>query len=94
MVVLSDTDKFVYGIDRKTGSLVWKTELPGYVDSSPAIAGDKVRMMDAIWILLYAFNAASISNFFMHKCVHSSTYALPTFFFFFFFFFVFFVLFY
>jgi outer membrane protein assembly factor BamB len=43
MVVLSDTDKFVYGLDRKTGSLVWKTQLPGYVDSSPVIAGDKVR---------------------------------------------------
>ena len=41
--MLSDTDKFVYGLDRKTGSLVWKTQLPGYVDSSPAIAGDKVR---------------------------------------------------
>jgi outer membrane protein assembly factor BamB len=56
MVVLSDTDKFVYGLDRKTGSLVWKTQLPGYVDSSPAIAGDKVRFQmilccDKCWLV-------------------------------------------
>ena len=62
--MLSDTDKSVYGLDRKTGSLVRKTQLPGYVDSSPAIAGDKVRFQMSLccevgWLVGWVFLTAT-----------------------------------